>query len=98
MLKRSDLRPYQNRVADYLYENSEAFAVLKMGAGKSSSTLTAISDLIGDGVIRHALVVAPKRVANLVWPDEIKGWTHLCGLDHAVLNGTPSQRLALLDR
>jgi SNF2 family DNA or RNA helicase len=98
MHQKSELRPYQTRVVDYLYENPEAFCVLKMGAGKTASTLTAISDLIDDGEIRHALIVAPKRVANMVWPDEIQGWEHLCDLQYAVLNGTPSQRLALLDK
>jgi hypothetical protein len=98
MRKKSELRSYQTRVVDFLYENTEAFAVLKIGAGKTVSTLTAIDDLIEADEIRHALVVAPKRVANLVWPDEIDGWEHLCELEYDVLNGTPSQRLALLNK
>jgi hypothetical protein len=96
MRARSELRPYQTRVVDYLYENPEAFAVLKMGAGKTASTLTAILDLLGDKVIRHALVIAPKRVAKLVWPDEVKKWQHLSGLRMAVLDGPPPVRLRKL--
>ncbi|MEK1928554.1 MAG: SNF2-related protein, partial [Pararhizobium sp.] len=71
MRAKSEMHGYQNRVVTYLYENDEAFAVLKMGAGKTISTLTAISELIDDKAIRHALVVAPKRVATMVWPKEI---------------------------
>ena len=96
MRKREELRPYQVRVVDHLYENPEAFCVLKLGAGKTASTFTAISDLIDNGEIRHALVVAPKRVANLVWPDEIKKWEHLRSLSYTVLEGTPAQRVKKL--
>jgi SNF2 family DNA or RNA helicase len=71
-------------------------AVLKMGAGKSAAVLTAIEELIGDGVIRHALVVAPKRVAQMVWPAEIEGWEHLRHLKYAVLDGGPTERLLKL--
>jgi len=96
MHKRSELRSYQTRVADFLYENTEAFCVLKMGAGKTASTLTAIADLIADDVIDHALIIAPKRVAHLVWPDEINKWQHLKHLKYEVLKGTPTQRILQL--
>lgn len=92
MHKKSELRGYQDRVIKYLYESDEAMAVLKMGAGKTISTLTAIRELIDEGEIRHALVIAPKRVATMVWPAEIAGWEHTCKLKYAVLDGTPKQR------
>jgi len=96
MRPKSDLRSYQQKVIDYLYERDEAFAVLKMGAGKTISTLTAISDLIDDKVIRHGLIIAPKRVATIVWPDELKQWEHVSDLVYAVLDGPPEHRLKLL--
>lgn len=48
-----------------------------MGKGKTSSTLTVINDLFLDGACRGALVVAPMRVANLTWPEEIELWDHV---------------------
>lgn len=96
MRQTSDLRGYQQSVATYLYENDSALAVVKMGGGKTASTLTAIVDLLRDGHIRHALVMAPKRVARITWPDEIAAWAHTAGLRYAVLKGTPAQREALL--
>jgi SNF2 family DNA or RNA helicase len=96
MRPKSDMRDYQHRVANYFYENPEALGVLKMGAGKTCSALTATTDLIGDGVISHGLVIAPKRVANMVWPDEIRGWEHLKKLKYSVLSGTAAQREARL--
>jgi hypothetical protein len=42
------------------------------------------------------LFLAPKRVACVVWPDEIAEWAHTRGLRHAVLAGTPAERQAIL--
>ena len=96
MRPKSDLRVYQQRVVSYLYERDEAFAILKIGAGKTASTLTAIDEMINDQVIRHGLILAPKRVATLTWPDEIGKWQHLAGMEYAVLDGTPARRAGLL--
>jgi len=92
----SDLRPYQQRIATHLYENNEALCVLRPGGGKTAAALTAIADLIREGEIRHALIVAPKRVARVVWPDEIAEWAHTAGLTYQVLAGSPDKRLAKL--
>lgn len=42
--------------------------------GKTASTLAALNRGFIDGEIRSALVVAPLRVANLTWPNEIEKW------------------------
>jgi hypothetical protein len=96
MWHKSDLRPYQNRITTFLYEHDEALCVLRPGFGKTISALTAIRELIDDGVIRHALIVAPKRVARVVWPDEIGDWAHVHGLRFAVLAGSPTERIEQL--
>ena len=43
-------------------------------------------------------MIAPKRVATIVWPAEIKAWEHTKDLRYAVLDGSPAQRLELLYR
>jgi SNF2-related domain len=88
-----DLRPYQQRIASHLYEHDEALCVLRPGGGKTVAALTAIGDLLLHGVIRHALVIAPKRVARVVWPDEIDSWAHTRRLVYEVMDGSPMQRL-----
>ena len=93
MRPQSDLRPYQQRIASHLYEHDEALCVLRPGGGKTAAALTAIVELLRDRVIRHALIIAPKRVARVVWPDEIAQWAHTAGLTYAVLDGSPEQRL-----
>ena len=76
MRQKSELRAYQDRIATALYENDEKLCVVRPGGGKTIAALTAIEELIRDKVIRHALVIAPKRVARSVWPDEIEQWAH----------------------
>ena len=90
------LRSYQERSATYLYEHDSAFLIAPLGAGKGAAALTAIAELIRDGHRRHALVIAPKLVAETVWPAEIASWPHLRHLRVAVLNGSPERRRALL--
>jgi hypothetical protein len=90
--QKKEMRPYQDRITGFLYEHDEAMAVLRPGAGKTVSALTAIEELIRDKVIRHALVIAPKRVARVVWPDEIELWKHTTRLRYTVLDGGPMHR------
>jgi len=92
----SELRPYQNRIATALYESDEKIVVARPGGGKTVAGLTAIVELIRDKHIRHALVIAPKRVARIVWPDEIALWAHTAGLRYQILTGTQQQRRAML--
>ena len=92
MRQKSELRKYQDRIANHLYANDEAICVARPGGGKTVSALTAIEELIHDGHIRHALVIAPKRVARNVWPDEIALWQHTSALKFQLLDGSPLAR------
>lgn len=92
MRRKSDLRPSQQRAITRLYESEAVQAVMPMGSGKTASAMTAIDELIGDGVIRCAVVLAPKRVAQLVWTKEYKLWEHLKDLKVRAVAGTPAQR------
>jgi hypothetical protein len=90
------LRSYQERSATFLYERDAAFLVAPLGAGKGAAALTATAELIRDEHRRHALVIAPKLVAETVWLQEVAAWAHLRHLRVAVLNGNPERRRALL--
>jgi hypothetical protein len=90
------LRSYQQRSATYLYEHDAAFLIAPLGAGKGAAALTGIAELIRDGQRRHALVIAPKLVAETVWPQEVASWPHLAHLRVAVLDGGPARRRELL--
>ena len=90
-----NLRPYQNQAADFLFEHDRAMVLAPVGAGKTALTLTAIRDMIRDGHAKRALVIAPKRVCQTVWPVECPKWTPELTMSVAV--GTPKQRKAALD-
>lgn len=77
-------------------ENPYCGLFLDMGLGKSVSTLTAILDLLDGCVISKVLVIAPKRVAQTTWKDEINNWKHLNGLRLSVIDGTADQRRAAM--
>ena len=88
------LRPYQNEAVDFLYERNQAMILAPVGAGKTAITLTAMQDMLADGVATRFLVLAPKRVCTDVWPVEQLKWAPNVPL--AVAVGTPKQRLAAL--
>ena len=88
------LRPYQEDAADFLYERDRAMVLAPVGAGKTALTLTAIRDMIADGVVKRVLVVAPLRVASSVWPAEAKVWAP--ELTVGVACGAPEKRTQVL--
>lgn len=65
----------------------------KPGMGKTIMVLTFL-DLLHNvwGEDRPTLVLGPKRVAQHVWPDEVKKWEHLRGLDVVSITGSADER------
>jgi len=90
----NSLRPYQDEAADFLYERNRAMILAPVGAGKTAITLTAMQDMLANGVVKRFLVLAPKRVCTDVWPVEQPKWAPDVSL--AVAVGTPKQRRAAL--
>lgn len=87
MLHRTDSHPYQTRATEHIKAHPRSMLHLFMSAGKTQATLTAISDLLDNGTIRGALVIAPRRVTELVWRQEAEKWTHLNHLKVCILRG-----------
>jgi SNF2 family DNA or RNA helicase len=95
---RSDLHEYQNKAVEFIKFQKRCALWLFMGAGKTCSTLTAISDLQDEMNVHKTLVIAPLRVANSVWDHEVKLWRHLTHLKVQVCTGTERARLTALHR
>lgn len=95
---RDDLRPYQHRAVEWIKRHEFCALWVDMGLGKTVSTLTAYADMLERFDARHALVVAPLRVAQHVWPDEIDAWSHLHGLTVSRVLGSVKERWAALKR
>ena len=88
-------RPYQQLIVDHIMTTPRCAVWSFMGSGKSVATLTAIEQLqfIEDGPV---LVVAPLRVAESTWPDEVLKWEHLKSLCVIPIVGTEKKRLTAL--
>lgn len=85
--------PYQAFSTNHIMENKSAGLLLDMGLGKTVSTLTAIDLLINWSMeVGKVLVVAPKKVAESVWSDEISKWDHLKHLKISKVMGSPTER------
>lgn len=91
-MNRTQLHKYQERAVEFIISHKASALFLQMGLGKSVITLTAISDLIDNIEISNALVVAPKKVAESTWAQEVEQWEHLRHLRTSVILGTPKQR------
>ena len=86
------IRPAQELAITHIYERNESMLFCRPGAGKTMITLTALSEMLRDGVVRRVLVTAPLRVAELVWQQEGAKWDHLQHLRIAIATGTPKER------
>jgi SNF2 family DNA or RNA helicase len=104
MLNRKTLKvftphSYQERGANWLIEKSEAVngggaaLFLDMGLGKTSTVLLAFKRLVDQGKATAMLIVAPKRVAQTTWPNEIGKWLDFIDLSYVVLHGSKKDEL-----
>ena len=88
---------YQRYAIDYIVSHPISAILLGCGLGKTSIALTAIDEMLHDRfLIRKALVVAPIRVCQNSWPDELRKWDHLRDIRWALAVGTQAERLAAL--
>lgn len=83
--KRKDLRRYQIIFANKIKRKKSVILAVSMGAGKTTSVLTALVDLLDDREIKKVLVIAPLNVARATWSDEIEDWEHLRDLTYTVI-------------
>jgi SNF2 family DNA or RNA helicase len=65
--------PYQKIAMDYLVDHPRCGLFAGMGLGKTAATLSAL-DCINMVEPGPTLILAPLRVAQSVWPDEVKKW------------------------
>ena len=88
---------YQEYATAFIEAHPFSCLLLDMGLGKTAITLSAINDLLFDSFEAHRiLVIAPLRVARDTWPEELRKWEHLAGLQFSVAVGTEAERKAAL--
>ena len=97
-LSKTDLHEYQKYCVDFIITHPVAALFLDLGLGKTVTTLTAVNELMYDRFeISKVLIIAPLRVVQTTWSDEIQKWSHLENLRVSKVLGTPSERNAALD-
>lgn len=91
------LRPYQEFAYQEILKKPACALFLDMGLGKTLTTLAAINDLINDYLtVGKVLIIAPLRVAETTWPDEVEKWKF--PLSVSVVTGSARERVAALKR
>lgn len=92
-------RPYQIYAIEQIINKPAVGLMLDMGLGKTVVTLTAIEKLLYDYyAIHRVLVIAPLRVAEAVWSDEIEKWYHLSSLQIQKVLGSSQRRIEALKK
>lgn len=94
-----DLHNYQKQAIQHIFDHPGCALFLDLGLGKTITTLTAIDRLMYDSFeIGKVLVIAPKRVAEDTWMNEVKNWEHVKHLRLSLVLGTEKQRKEALRR
>jgi SNF2 family DNA or RNA helicase len=91
-LTRSNLHDYQKEIVEKAKVIPNLGLFLPPGLGKTATTLTIIAEQFQG----KTLIIAPKRVAESVWSDEIPKWAHTKDLTIVKVMGSPAQRTAAL--
>jgi SNF2 family DNA or RNA helicase len=80
-------REYQLKGDIHLYSHQEAGLWFDMGLGKTATTLAAFKRLKDEGKVDCMLVVGTVKIAQTVWPNELKKWIDFHQLSYVVLQG-----------
>ncbi len=89
---------YQRYCINRLLTDRALGLFLDMGLGKTVITLTAVNDLrYNRFLVKKALVIAPKKVAEDTWTREAQKWDHLSMLRVVPVLGAAARRIRALN-
>lgn len=92
------LHEYQKYCVKRILDTENLGLFLDMGLGKTLITLSAIKELMYNRfLINRVLVIAPKKVAEATWQNEIEKWEELNILRTSTVLGTEKQRVKALN-
>jgi SNF2 family DNA or RNA helicase len=83
---------YQEDAIAFALQRDGSGLMLDPGLGKTSVTLAVIDIARTAGDIHKTLVIAPLRVAKMVWPNEATKWDDFHGLTVVDLTSIPSKQ------
>lgn len=85
-------RSYQKLIVDNILYNKRTAVFAGMGLGKTASTLEAIRQIKAVRPSLTVLIIAPLRVAQSTWPDEVRKWDSFKDLRVSVICGSAKAR------
>lgn len=85
-------RSYQKLIVDHILYNKRTAVFAGMGLGKTASTLEAIRQIKAVRPSLTVLIIAPLRVAQSTWPDEVRKWDSFKNLRVSVICGSAKAR------
>ncbi len=90
-------RAYAPMALDFMASVPRCALFAGMGLGKTSLVLTLLDAYYNvAGQSEPTLVLAPKRVAQSTWPDEVRKWQHLSDLEVVPVVGDEKERRSAL--
>lgn len=87
-----DFRVYQKWMTKLVMRLKAVYLAAEMGLGKTAAVLKAMRMLLDLKEVTKILVVAPLKVADHTWPEEIAKWGFARSLTHTVITGTEDER------
>lgn len=88
---------YQKTVIDHILKHKASGVFLGMGLGKTALTLFAIlKEMYETMNVQKTLIIAPKKVAEATWQDEMQKWDCFKNLTVSTVLGTQKEREAAL--
>ena len=79
------LDEYQHTAIEFLKKNPRSALFIDTGLGKTAICLKLIRDLVDDDKINKVLIIAPLKVANQTWGDEISKWSFSAPLSYKLV-------------
>lgn len=84
-LHEHQLDEYQHTAIEFLKKNPRSALFIDTGLGKTAICLKLIRDLVDDDKINKVLIIAPLKVANQTWGDEISKWSFSAPLSYKLV-------------
>lgn len=92
------LHEYQKYCVNKILNTKNLGLFLDMGLGKTLISLTAIKELMYNRfLVNKVLIIAPKKVAEATWQNEIEKWDDLKLLRYSTVLGSEKQRIKALN-
>lgn len=94
--KFAEFRRYQRWMTKLITKLPGVFLAAEMGLGKTAAVLKAIQELLAVGEITKVLIVAPVKVSEHTWPEEIQKWSFAREFRYSLIIGEEWERKVAL--